>query len=87
MNIDNQIQHIFESLRKILFYASHGKYNHVMHQEDVENIKTSLETILVVEKEYEQAQTQEAKEAIYKKIAVYKTYTIRDFVDYQIERI
>ena len=87
MNIDNQIQHIFESLRKILFYASHGKYNHVMHQEDVENIKTSLETILAIEKEYAQSTTQEEKELIYKRIAIYKTYTIRDFVDYQIERI
>lgn len=86
-NIDKETAHIFDSLRKIAFYAGHGKYNHVMHLDDVNNIKNTLESILEIEKEYEQAKTHEEKEAIYKRIAVYKTYTIRDFVDYKIERI
>ncbi len=87
MSIDNEIKHIFDSLRKIAFFAGHGKYNHVMHLDDVENIKACLEKILEVEKEYEQATTQEEKEAVYKRIAIYKTYSIRDFLDYKIERI
>lgn len=87
MNIDKEIQHIFDSLRKIAFFAGHGKYNHVMHIDDVENIKSALEKILEIEKEYEQCHTLEEKEAIYQRIEKYKTYSIRDFVDYEIERI
>ena len=87
MNIEKEIENIFDSLRKVLFYAGHGKYNHVMHLEDVENIKTSLEKILDVEKEYEKAKTFEQKEAIYKRLEPYKTYSIRDFLDYKVERI
>jgi hypothetical protein len=86
-NTEKEIEHIFDSLRKVLFYAGHGKYNHVMSFEDVQNIKTKLETILDVEKEYEKASTVEEKEAIYKRLEPYKTYSIRDFVDYEIERI
>ncbi len=87
MNIDNEIKHIFDSLRKIAFFAGHGKYNHVMHIDDVDNIKRVLEEILEIEKEYEQTTTLEEKEAIYKRIAIYKTYTIRDFMDFKIERL
>jgi len=87
MNIEKEIENIFDSLRKVLFYAGHGKYNHVMSFEDVENIKASLEKILDVEKEYEKAQTTEEKEAIYKRLEPYKTYSIRDFLDYKVERI
>jgi len=87
MNIDNEIENIFDSLRKVLFYAGHGKYNHVMSFEDVENIKESLEKILNVEEEYKVAKTVEEKENIYKKLEKYKTFSIRDFLDYKVERI
>lgn len=87
MQIEKQIEHIFDSLRKILFYAGHGKYNHVMCLEDVQNIQESLEKVLAVEKEYEKTTTLEEKEDIYKRISVYKSYTIRDFLDYKIERV
>lgn len=87
MNIDKQIEHIFDSLRKVLFYAGHGKYNHAMSLEDVENIKAQLEKILNVEKEYEKAITEEEKEAIYKRLEPYTTFSIKDFLDYKVERI
>jgi len=87
MNIDNEIKHIFDSLRKVAFFAGHGKYNHVMHIDDVESIKSTLESILEIEKEYEVCTTQEEKEAILKRIEKYKTYSIRDFMDYKIERL
>lgn len=87
MNIDNEIQHIFDSLRKVAFFAGHGKYNHVMHIDDVENIKAVLENILEIEKEYEACTTVEEKEAILNRIEKYKTYSIRDFMEYKIERL
>lgn len=87
MNVEKEIENIFDSLRKVLFYAGHGKYNHVMSLEDVENIKAQLEKILNVEKEYEKATTLEEKEAIYKRLEPYTTFSIKDFLDYKVERI
>lgn len=87
MNIDKEIENIFDSLRKVLFYTGHGKYNHVMCFEDVENIKASLEKVLDVEEEYKVAKTIEEKESIYNRLEKYKTFSIRDFLDYKVERI
>lgn len=86
MNLEQEIEHIFDTLRKVLFYAGHGKYNAHMSLEDVQHIQRSVEKILEIEKEYNQTTLQKEKEAIYKTISVYKSYSIRDFVDSNIEQ-
>lgn len=86
MNLEQEIEHIFDTLRKVLFYAGHGKYNALMSLEDVQHIQMSVEKILEIEKEYNQTTLQKEKEAIYKTISVYKSYSIRDFVDSNIEQ-
>lgn len=87
MNKDKEIEQIFDSLRKVLFYVGHGKYNDYMTTEEVLKIKATLEQVLNVEKEYEEAKTDEEKEIIYKKLAVYKTFSVKDFIDYKIENL
>ena len=87
MNYNKELENIFDSLRKILFYAGHGKYNHVMPLEDVQNIKNNLEKILELEKEYKIAKTIEEQEAIYKRLEPFKTFSIRDFLDCKIDKI
>ena len=84
MNKEKEIEQIFDSLRKVLFYVGHGKYNDYMTTEEVLKIKATLEQVLNVEKEYEEAKTDEGKEIIYKKLAVYKTFSVKDFIDYKI---
>ena len=85
MKLEDEIEKIFDSLRKVAFYVGHGKYNDYMSTEEVQKIKATLEKILDIEKEYEQANTNEEKELIYKRLSVYKTYSIKDFIDYKIE--
>ena len=36
MNIEKEIEQIFDALRKIAFYVGHGKYNDYMSTEEVE---------------------------------------------------
>jgi len=85
MKIEEEIEEIFDSLRKVAFYVGHGKYNDYMTTEEVQKIKATLEKILDIEKEYENTKTNEEKELIYKRLSIYKTYSIKDFIDYKIE--
>jgi len=85
MKIEEEIEEIFDSLRKVAFYVGHGKYNDYMTTEEVLKIKTTLEKILDIEKEYENTKTNEEKELIYKRLSIYKIYSIKDFIDYKIE--
>jgi len=87
MNKEKEIEQIFDSLRKVLFYVGHGKYNDYMTLEEVQTLKAKLEKILDVEKEYEQSSSIEQKEAIYKRISVYKEYSVRDFIDMDIQSV
>jgi hypothetical protein len=64
-----------------------GKYNDYMSTDEVLKIKAKLEKILDIEKEYKEANTDEEKELIYKRLSKYKTYSIKDFIDYDIENI
>ena len=84
MNIKKEIEQLFDSLKKVAFYVGHGKYNDFMSLEEVEAIKATLEKILLIEDEYKKAKTIEKIEAIYKRISIYKDYSIRDFADLKI---
>jgi len=84
MSIDQEIEQILDSLRKVAFYVGHGKYNDYMTTEEVNKIKAILESILEIEKDYEKAKTNEEKEIIYKQLSVYKTYSVKDFIDYKL---
>lgn len=83
MNIEQEIEQILDSLRKVAFYVGHGKYNDYMTTEEVNKIKATLESILEIEKEYEKAKNDEEKELIYKQLSVYKTYSVKDFINYK----
>ena len=83
---EEELKQLFDSLRKVLFYVGHGKYNDYMSTEEVQEIKTKLEKILDIQKKYEQAITNEEKEFIYEKVAKFKTYSVKDFIDYKIEK-
>ena len=87
MNIEKECEQFFDNLRKILFYVGHGKYNDYMTLEEVQAIKSTLQKILDVEKEYEQSLTIEEKESIYKRISVYKEYSIKDFINIDIQNV
>ena len=84
MNKDQEIEQILDSLRKVAFYVGHGKYNDYMTTDEVLKIKATLEKILEIEKEYEEANTDEEKELIYKQLEVYKTFSVKDFIDFDI---
>ena len=84
MNIEKEIEQIFDALRKIAFYVGHGKYNDYMCIEEVVKIKSKIEKILEIEKEYEKITINKEKELIYKQLEKYKTFTIKDFIDYEI---
>lgn len=84
MSIDQEIEQILDNLRKVAFYVGHGKYNDYMTTEEVNKIKATLESILEIEKEYENAKNDEEKEIIYKQLSVYKTYSVKDFIDYKL---
>ena len=58
-----------------------------MSTEEVQAIKATLEKILDLEKEYEQSSTIEEKESIYKRISAYKEYSIKDFIDMDIQKV
>ena len=81
MNLDKEIEQILDAIRKLAFYVGHGKYNDYMTNEEVLKIKATLENILEIEKDYEEAKTNEEKELIYNKLAVYKTYSVKDFIE------
>lgn len=83
MKIEEEIEKIFDSLRKVAFYVGHGKYNDYMSTEEVQKIKATLQKIIDIEKEYEKANTNEEKELIYKRLSVYETFSIKDFIDYE----
>ncbi|APW65533.1 MULTISPECIES: hypothetical protein [Arcobacteraceae] len=84
MKIEEQIEQILDSIRKVAFYVGHGKYNDYMTTEEVIKIKATLEKILEIEKEYEKANTAGEKDAIYKRLVKYQTFSIKDFIDYKI---
>lgn len=83
---EDELKQLFDSLRKVLFYVGHGKYNDYMSTEEVQEIKAKLEKILDIEKKYKQAITNEEKDFIYEKIAKFKTYSVKDFISYEIEK-
>ena len=87
MNIEQEIEDLFDNLRKLLFYVGHGKYNDYMSLEDVGKIQKNLEMILDVEKEYKLTKTLEEKESIYKRLEPFKTFSIRDFLDYKVQSV
>jgi len=84
MQKDEEIEQIFDSIRKVAFYVGHGKYNDYMSTDEVNKIKASLEKILEIEKEYEKSTTDEEKENIYKRLEIYKTFSVKDFIDFEI---
>lgn len=84
MKIEEEIEQILDSIRKIAFYVGHGKYNDYMSTDEVLKIKATLESILEIEKEYEESDSKEEKELIFKKLEKYKTFSIKDFIDYKI---
>ena len=47
---EEELKQLFDSLRKVLFYVGHGKYNDYMSTEEVQEIKdritTALETVI-----------------------------------------
>ena len=81
-----ELNQLFDSLRKVLFYVGHGKYNDYMSTEEVQKIKAKLEKILDIEKKYKQAITNEEKDFIYEKVSKFKTYSVKDFISYEIEK-
>ena len=83
---EDELKQLFDSLKKVLFYVGHGKYNDYMSTEEVQEIKAKLEKILDIEKKYKQAITNEEKDFIYEKIAKFKTYSVEDFISYEIEK-
>lgn len=87
MNTEKKIEQLFDSLRKVLFYVGHGKYNELMSLEEVNSIKETLEKVLDVELEYKEVKTQDEIEAIYKRIEIYSTYSIRDFAQIKIDKV
>jgi ElaB/YqjD/DUF883 family membrane-anchored ribosome-binding protein len=87
MKIEKELEQLFDSLKKVLFYVGHGKYNDYMTTDEVQKIKAKLEKILDVEKEYEEAKIDQEKELIYKRLSKYQTYSVKDFIDYEIEDI
>ena len=84
MKIEEEIEQILDSLRKVAFYVGHGKYNDYMTTDEVLKIKATLEKILEIEKEYEKIITDEDKRLIYNRLTKYKTYSIKDFIDYKL---
>ncbi len=80
MNVNKEIEQILDSIRKVAFYVGHGKYNDYMTTDQVIKIKKTLEQILEIEKEYEEANTDKEKKLIYKRLEIYKTFTIKDFI-------
>ncbi len=85
MKIEEEIEQILDSIRKVAFYVGHGKYNDYMSTEEVLKIKATLEKILEIEKEYEEAKTAQEKELVFRQLEIYKTCSVKDFIDYKIE--
>ena len=83
MQRDEKIEQILDSIRKVAFYVGHGKYNDYMSTNQVLKIKATLESILETEKEYKIAKEEE-KELIYKRLVKYQTFSIKDFINYEI---
>ena len=83
---EDELKQLFDSLKKVLFYVGHGKYNDYMSTEEVQKIKAKLEKILDIEKKYKQAITNEEKDFIYEKVSKFKTYSVKDFIDYEIKK-
>ncbi len=83
---EDELKQLFDSLKKVLFYVGHGKYNDYMSTEEVQEIKAKLEKILDIEKKYNQAITNEEKDFIYEKVSKFKTYSVKDFISYEIEK-
>ena len=84
MQKNEEIEQILDSLKKVAFYVGHGKYNDYMSTDEVLKIKATLEKILEIEKEYEKTRTDKEKELIYEQLAVFKTFTVKDFIDFDI---
>ena len=80
---EDELKQLFDSLKKVLFYVGHGKYNDYMSTEEVQEIKAKLEKILDIEKKYKQAITNEEKDFIYEKVSKFKTYSVKDFISYE----
>ena len=87
MTTEQKIERIFDGLRKVAFYVGHGKYNDHMSLEEVQVLKAKLEKIIDIEKEYEKVSRQEEKEAIYSRLSKYETYTVKEFIELNIEEI
>ena len=83
---EDELKQLFDSLKKVLFYVGHGKYNDYVSTEEVKKIKTKLEKILDIQKKYAQAITNEEKDFIYEKVSKFKTYSVKDFISYEIEK-
>jgi len=83
---EDELKQLFDSLRKVLFYVGHGKYNDYMSTEEVQEIKAKLEKILDIETKYKQVITDEEKDFIYEKVAKFKTYSVKNFIDYEIDK-
>ncbi len=87
MQREEELKELFTGLRNVLFYVGHGKYNDYMSTKEVLKIKEKLQKILDFQIKYKKAKTDEEKELIYKKISKYKTFSVKDFIDYKLEDI
>lgn len=87
MNKKQEIEQFIDGLRKVLFYVGHGKYNDYMTLEEVTTLKTKLEIILEIEKEYEEVSNNDEVESIYIRIKPYQNYSVKDFIDCEVGKI
>ena len=87
MKQKQQITQFLDGLRKVLFYVGHGKYNDYMSTEEVNTLKAKLETILEIEKEFQNASSEDEIQAIYKRVEPYFEFSAKDFIDQEITSI
>lgn len=87
MNNKQQTADFLKGLRNVLFYVGHGKYNDYMSLEEVTTLKTKLQIVLEIEKEFEAASSQEEIDDIHKRIEPFLEFSVKDFIDLEITSI
>jgi hypothetical protein len=58
-----------------------------MTTDEVQKIKVKLEKILEIEKEYFKTNSDKEKDLIYKRLSIFQTFNIKDFINYEIRDI
>lgn len=83
MNVDEKIEQILDSIRKVAFYVGHGKYNDHMSEKEVNILKAKFEKILEIENDLKDSDSLK-KQEIYKKLEIFTSFSIKDFIDYEV---